>query len=373
MRINTTLLALMFLLAAGSVFAIDCSNPDYILCDDFEASGTHPSGLPDFRVYASYGVRHNNAGRDSPGAFSNVIMDNSAIPPYPEVPFSSQSRTIFVKYDVKVPENFFTGRGGHGYYVRNPSLPGSVTIDPQPEGGALSDFEWDEYTRTILRGSGYQRLSTPFEGAVPKNRGEWHSYQLMIVPSNRDSTAGRLKLWIDGELVLFTKTDTIPQYNQFWISNYWHSLIYVPQDNPCCDNLHEDYTAPLHPTFELFLDNLVVSPEFIEDSDNVFQIERIKYNSFSSGAFRINFDTTLSARAKIEWGESPSYGNQVENTSYDYFHSLGLSELQANRTYYLRITATDAQSRNAYYTTNFTTASDNIVPIFDFQDWKGEV
>jgi len=350
-----------------------CSDPSYIYCNDFE-SGVGPCNS--FGIAKSCGLRCQGAGKDSSCAYSELIHENEALPPYPAIRFPSQNKTLFVRYELKNPSNFFIGRGSHGYYLYDSTNRnnGSVVIDPQSEGRLLHYLEWDDYTTTLLRGSGYQRMSTSFQGFEPRQRGQWHSYQLMVVPSNKDPNIGRLKLWIDGELAVYTKTDTIPQYDTFWISNYWHSLIYIAQDNPCCGNLHESHTAPLHPPFELLLDNVVVAPEYIEKGNDAFKIERTKFWNFTTpGAFKVNFDTTLQAKGKIEWGETSSYGRVTEEASSGYFHTMEVSGLAPRKTYYFRITAADKNNRTTSWSSTFQTPADNLVPDFNLPDWKGEV
>lgn len=351
---------------------LDCTNwqtvhPDWFYCQDFENGN---GGLGDFNIASSNGVRCNSAGQDSSCAYSNVIRDNYGIPPYPDVTtYAAKTQPFFVKYSVKVPENFYTGPGSHGYYLHGSG--GAAVIDPFPGYGAMNNLEWDEYTRLRLRGSGYQRTSTSFEGFVPKQRGQWHTYQIMIIPSNEDANVGRLKVWIDGELAYYTKTDTLPSYTDFTISNYWHSNEYILKDT--LDNLFESFTAPLHPAFEILFDNLVLSNAFIEDAQNTFAIERIKYNTFSAGSLKINFDTPLSATGKVEWGPTQSYGSMTQDGGNVYFHSLTLSNLQPSTQYYLRVSATDASNRTTEYLTTFTTTSGNVIPQLQFADWKGEV
>lgn len=351
---------------------LDCTNwqslhPDWFYCQDFEHDD---GGLGTFEVASSNGVRCNNAGQNSSCAYSNIIRDNYGIPPYPDVTsYTAKTQTFFVKYSVKVPEYFFTGPGSHGYYLHGTG--GAAVIDPWPGYGAMNNIEWDEYTRILLRGSGYQRTSTSFEGFVPKQRGQWHTYQAMIVPSNSDPSVGRIKVWIDGELANDTKTDTLPSYTDFTISNYWHSNEYITKDT--LNNLFESYTAPLHPAFEILFDNLVLSNKFIEDATNTFTLERVKYNSFSAGSFKVNFDTTLPATGKIEWGQTTSYGSQAQESSASYTHSLALTNLQPSTQYYLRISATDASNRTTESLTTFTTTAGNVVPQPKFSSWQGEV
>lgn len=359
------------LVAAALLAASSEAAAEIVYQNNFETAG---GPLPNFSIAGSHGVRCEMVGRDSACAYGNVVMDNDALPPYPEVRFPRQTGTLFVRFDLKTPENFYLGRGAHGYYLYDSAdrANGMVVIDPHPEGGVLSHLERDEYTKVILRGSGYHRMSTSFEGFKPRRRGEWHSYQLMIVPSNKDPSVGRLKLWIDGELANFAKTDTVPAYDTFWISNYWHSLIYVPQDDPNYGNLHEAQTAPLHPAFELLLDNLTVATEFVESGAERYQIERVRYSGFAAGAFTVNFDTTVRATAKVEWGETAAYGNESQGAA-GYFHALNVAGLAPNRTYYLRLSAVDATGRTISSAFTFTTDAGNTVPVFTFPEWKAEV
>ncbi|MEK7518988.1 MAG: Ig-like domain repeat protein, partial [Patescibacteria group bacterium] len=351
---------------------LDCTNwktlhPDWFYCQDFENGD---GGLGNFEIARSNGVRCNSAGQNSSCAYSNIVRDNYGIPPYPDVTsYPAKTQTFFVKYSVKVPENFFTGPGSHGYYLHGTG--GAAVIDPWPGYGAMNNIEWDEYTRLLLRGSGYQRTSTSFEGFVPKQRGQWHTYQIMIVPSQQDPSVGRMKVWIDGELANDTKTDTLPSYSDFTISNYWHSNEYITKDT--LNNLFESYTAPLHPAFEILFDNLVLSNKFIEDATNTFTLERVKYNTFSAGSFKVNFDTTLPATGKVEWGQTTSYGSQAQESSAAYVHSLTLTNLQPSTQYSLRLSATDANNRTTETLTTFTTTVGNVMPQFSFSGWQGEV
>lgn len=371
-RLELSFALLLMFISWGSAQALDCTNwqashPEWFYCQDFEQGD---GGLGQFQIARSNGVRCNSAGESSSCAYSNIIRDNYGIPPYPDLTtYPAKTQTFFIKYSVKVPENFFTGPGSHGYYLHGPG--GAAVIDPFPAYGALNVLEWDEYTRLRLRGSSYSRTTTSFEGFVPKRRGEWHSYQVMLVPSNQNPAVGRLKVWIDGELAHFTKTDTLPSYSDFTISNYWHSNEYIQKDT--LDNLFESFTAPPHPAFEVMFDNVVFSNKFVEDSKNTYSIERIKYNTFTPGAFKINFDTTQSAIGKIEWGETQSYGNQAQDASVNYFHSLSVTGLQANKQYYFKISATDSTNRVVSQLGTFTTTAGNTLPQFNFAAWKGEV
>ena len=372
-----TFLCLLISASTGSLnelSAQECTNwqvshPDWIFCDDFETSPA-PSGLPDFSIYELNGIRCGGTGRSSDCSYSNIIAENNCLPPYPTVSFPMQNKTTFVYYEEKVPENFFTGRGSHGYYVFDSTNNiGSVVIDPEPENTSFLDFEWDLYTKTVLRGSSYQRMVRSFEGFEPKQRGEWHSYQLMIVPSNLDPNVGILKLWIDGELSQFAKTDTIPKFDTFWITNYWHSLEYIPKDQ--FDNFFEAYTAPFHPAFDVSFDNLIISQEYVEVGNSKFQIERVKFSNLSTGSFTVHFDTTVKSTSKVEWGETTAYGSKAENTTPGYFHSINVSGLQPSKTYYMRISAVDNDGRTV--TDNYSFNTNGAIPGFSLPDWQGEV
>jgi len=352
--------------------AFDCNNPDYVFCDDFEqAYGTRPSNLPDFSIYNRQGVRCNNHGYESSCAYSNIIFENNALPPYPEVSFDQQDGIIFAFYRVKVPENFFIGRGSHGYYiydVNDRATYGMVTVDPESEATCFEDLEWDIYTKTLLRGKGYGRMARSFEGFEPKRRGIWHTYQLMIVPSYNDANVGLLKIWIDGELAQYAKINTGPFYDTFWISNYWHTL-FVGTDGH--NNFGEAYTSPLHPAFEMAHDDLVISTSFVESGDNRFKIERVKFSDLNAGSLKVNFDTTLRTTSKVEWGESGSYGSEANNSVLDYFHSINISGLEANKNYFLKIRVTDSQDRIVEKFYEFDTY--DSFPSFSVPHWKGEV
>jgi len=179
-------------------------------------------------------------------------------------------------------------------------------MDHATDHPAWLDPEWDPHTINVLRGSGYHRVVRSFEGFEPKRRGQWHSHQVMIIPSRKDPKVGRMKVWIDGELANFCKHDTIPGYDTFWISNYWHSLGYVPRDR--FSNLFEAHTAPPHPAFEIFLDNLIISKRFIEFGPNRFQVERVRFADLKRDSFSVHFDTTASVKTiRAEWGESKRY------------------------------------------------------------------
>lgn len=342
-----------------------------IAAHDFE---TGNAGLGEFAITRSHGRRCGNVGRNSDCAYSNVIMNNNSLPAYPEIPFPRQTGPIFVYFDVKVPDNFYIGLGSHGYYLYdsyNPSN-GRIVIDPESQNRNLSDLEWDNYTTAVLRGSGYHRMARSFEGFKPRKRGEWHSYQLMVVPSNKDASVGLLKLWIDGELANFAKIDTIPAFDRFWISNYWHSIAYTGVDQ--FGNLFEDHSAPFHPPFEVLLDNIVISQGFVERGDNRHQIERVKFAALQPNGFEVHFDTTARASVKLEWGETPQYGNQVSGSALGHFHMLPVTGLAADRTYYLRLSAVNDAGTNATAEFTMRTApSGGGLPQFDLPDWTGEI
>ena len=336
---------------------------------DFESSN---AGLGEFTLARGNGRRCGNAGRDSNCAYSNLISENSSLPPFPAIPFPRQTGVTFVHFDAKLPENFYIGYGSHGYYLYDSTNRiGSIVIDPESRGRIVSALDWDNYTTVGLRGSGYQRIARSFEGFKPRQRGVWHSYQLMVTPSNRDASVGMLKLWIDGELANFAKIDTIPAIDRFWISNYWHSMEYTSKD--LFGNLFEAHTAPFHPAFEVLLDNVIISQEFIERGDNRHQIERVKFADLQSDRFTVHFDTTARSIAKLEWGETAQYGNEAPGNTAGFSHVLALNGLRANTLYYLRLSATSNSGALTTAQYSLRTSASGAYPQFNLPDWTGEI
>jgi hypothetical protein len=365
--------------AAGEAMLPDRANPNYVYCEDFEEGRARDGSLGPFRIAKRCGVRE-GAGYRSRFGFSNVLLENNGLPPYPAIRFPRQTGTIFVHYHLKAPENFYLGRANHGYYLYDSEgggrgRQGSVVMDHATDHPARLNPKWDPHTINVLRGSGYHRMVRSFEGFEPRTLGQWHAHQIMIVPSEKDPRVGRMKVWIDGELANFCRHDTIPSYDTFWISNYWHSWEYVPKDT--LSNLFEAYTAPPHPAFEILLDNLIISKRFIEFGSHRFQVERVRFTDFRPGALAVCFDTTVAAKTVLaEWGQSASYGGRttVEAADPGYFHRLAIDGLQAGKQYHLRLSATDGQGRTARSDDiTFDIGAGETVPDFRFPDWKGEV
>ena len=357
----------------------DRTNPEYVYCEDFEEGQARDGSLGPFSLAKRNGVRE-GAGYKSRFGYSNVLIENNGIPPYPVVRFPKQTGPIFVHYHLKAPPNFYLGRANHGYYVYDSEgdgrgKDGSVVKDHATDHPAWLDPEWDPHTINVLRGSGYHRMTRSFEGFEPKPRGQWHSHQIMIVPSQKDPTVGRIKVWIDGELANFCKHDTIPRYDTFWISNYWHSWEYVPKDT--LSNMFEAYTAPPHPAFEMLLDNLIISKGFIEFGPNRFQIERVRFANLQPSSFTVHFDTTVPAKTiRAEWGEvgKPARKIEVEALAPRYSHSLRIDGLEAMHSYRLRLGAADEKGREvrSEYIA-FAARSGVPYPYFELPDWAGEV
>lgn len=365
--------------AASETKAPDRSNPDYVYCEDFEEGTARDGSLPAFEIVKRCGVRE-GAGCNSRYGFSNVLIENHGIPPYPTVRFPKQDGIVFVHYHVKAPENFYLGRANHGYYLYDSEgggrgKHGSAVMDHATDHPVWLDPEWDPHTIQVLRGSGYHRMTRSFEGFEPKPRGQWHSHQVMLIPSQKDPKVGRMKVWIDGELANFCKHDTIPSCDTFWISNYWHSWEYVPKDT--LSNLFEAHTAPPHPAFEIFLDNLIVSKSFIEFGPNRFQIERVRFANFREGQFTVHFDTTVAAKSiGATWGDGGDAAGQTqaEAAAPGFFHSLPITGLKPGRQYRLQLSAVDAKGRNVQSEEfSFRTSAEQEVPDFQLPDWKGEV
>jgi len=62
-----------------------------------------------------------------------------------------------------------------------------------------------------------------------------------------------------------------------------------------------------------------------------------KFESETSAV--VAFETSERAMSMLEWGESNSYGNQINNSEQHYIHIFYLKNLSANQTYHLKITA----------------------------------
>jgi hypothetical protein len=356
----------------------DRGNPDYVLCLDFEDAAGSVSHLSAFEVAKSRGIRE-GAGYKSNRGYSTVQIENYGIPPAVGVRFPRQTGITFIHYHLRTPSYFYQGYGGHGYYFRDSKstgkLAGSSVHDPNRGQPAWFNPEWDLYTVLNLRGSGYHRITKSFEGFEPRNRGQWHSYQFMLVPSLKDPTVGRIKAWIDGELAAFCKHDTIPGYDTIFISHYWHSVEYVRKDT--CSNLFESHTAPPHPAFELFTDNIIVSKRFIEFGPNNARIERVRLAGFEAGAFKVHFDTTAAAaKIGVEWGETPRYGKQMtaDVDPPGYFHAVRVDSLKSNKTYHMRLIAQDDKGRTLRSEDiEFRTPATGNTADLRCADWKGEV
>lgn len=321
----------------------NCNDPSVAFCETWEQpTSTFTSQA--FNIAGHHGRRCGGAGFASDCSYSKIINEDHGIPPYPEVGFPQQTGTLFVHYQVRVPESFWNGVGNHGYYVRAPlDSGGNTTHDGEPNSHQALWVEYDPYNLLLMRGHGYERLTRSFEGVEPGRRGSWHSYQIMIVPSNQDANVGRIKVWIDGELALFSKINTLPAYSRFWSSDYWHSVEYVPKDT--LGNAFEKFTAPNHPAFELHLDNLVVSRRFVEFGSNRFQVERLRFAELGQTGFAVHFDSTQPGEGWVEWGQTTAYGNSVLEGASGYFHRVRLDGLGSGGSYHLRACVRDDTAR----------------------------
>ncbi|MBN1673196.1 MAG: hypothetical protein JXR37_19280 [Kiritimatiellae bacterium] len=351
----------------------DSSNPDYVLCADFE-DGKGP--LSTFSIYARHGVRA-GAGFESDFGYSNVMIENNGLPPTFTVAFPAQTNAFYIHYHVKTPANFYHGLGGHGFYIydADDAAAGKSVIDPLWSAPAWLDPDWDPFATFRLRGSGYHRITESFEGCEPGRRGQWHSYQVLIIPSENDPAVGRMKVWVDGELAAFCRHDTVPRYNRFWFGHYWHSHEYVPKDT--LSNLFEMHTAPPHPAFEVFIDNLIVSRKFVEFGPNRFRIERVRFGAFRPGGFTVYFDTSATAATvRADWGPTSAYGRSGSAAAgaHGLFHAIDVDSVAADTPYRLRLRAQDAQGRTVYSEEYaFVWPAGRGYPDFDMPDWKGEV
>lgn len=369
----------------------DRGNPDYVYCEDFESGHEQTGALPPFSISGRHGVRA-GAGYKSAYGYSNVLTENNGIPPYPEVRFPRQDGIVFVHYMVKVPSFFYLGRANHGYYLfdsKERGKWGSAVMDHATDHPVWLDPEWDPMTIHVLRGSGYHRILRSFEGFEPGMRGVWHSYQVMVVPSEKDPSVGRMKVWVDGELANFCKHDTIPAMDTFWISNYWHSWEYVPKDT--VSNVFESFTAPPHPAFEILLDNLIVSKSFIEFGPNRAQVERLRFTDLAPDAFTVRFDTTVPARkVSVLWGEEGQADWRAKATTtpaapgeLGLFHAVAIAGLEPGKRYALVVVAEDARGRRLESDPVVCTARVDTWPDFDIGregaalgavgPWRGEV
>ena len=382
--------------AAGSnaTQASQPETPDYVYCEDFETGREQHGALRPFSLTWTHGVRE-GAGYRSKYGYSNVIVENHALPPYPEVRFPREDGVIFVHYMLKAPANFYLGRANHGYYLFDSTQRkqwGSAVLDHATDHPAWLDPEWDPHTINVTRTAGYSRITRSYEGFEPKKRGEWHSHQVMIVPSKKDPAVGRMKVWIDGELANFSKHATPPAYDTFWISNYWHSLAYVPMS---MSSIFEAFTAPPHPAFEIHLDDLIISRRFIEFGPNRPQVERVRFSDLKPDSFTVSFDTTTEAKGlRARWGEGPPDATdwaaratriEAEASSPGYFHALKVTGLPPGKRLTLMVDAEDARGRPLKsHTVELTTAADRPPTLHIGESgvvdaagergaWKGEV
>ena len=333
----------------------DKGNPDYLYCEDFESGREQTGALPPFSITGRQGVRA-GAGWKSGFGYSNVLVENNGLPPYPEVRFPRHDGVLFAQYMVQVPANYYIGRGDHGYYLFDAAKGkggkdgGMAVVDHATDHRPWLDPEWDPNGFSVLRGSGYHRILRSFEGHEPGRRGQWHSYQVMIVPSQKDPAVGRMKVWVDGVLSNFCKHDTISSFDTFWISNYWHSLEYVPKDT--VSNVFESFTAPPHPAFEILLDNLIISKQFVEFGPNRAQVERLRITGLKPDALTLRFDSTVPARSiAVQWGEEGADWRKHAVTAAGtveapgYFHAVDLAGMKPGKRYALVAIVEDAKGR----------------------------
>ena len=86
----------------------DRSNPDYVYCEDFEEGRARDGSLPVFNIAKRHGVRE-GAGYKSRYGFSNVLIEDHGLPPYPRVRFLRHQGVLFVHFHLRSPENFYLG------------------------------------------------------------------------------------------------------------------------------------------------------------------------------------------------------------------------------------------------------------------------
>jgi parallel beta-helix repeat protein len=77
----------------------------------------------------------------------------------------------------------------------------------------------------------------------------------------------------------------------------------------------------------------------------------------SSDAATITWDTDEPASSKIEYGLTASYGSFEEDSTSEQSHSITLTNLTAETTYYYNITSVDASGNPATYNGQFTTTA----------------
>jgi hypothetical protein len=157
----------------------DKGNPDYLYSEDFESGREQTGALPPFSITGRHGVRA-GAGWKSGFGYSNVLVENNGLPPYPEVRFPRHDGVLFAHYMVQVPANYYIGRGDHGYYLFDSAKGkggkdgGMAVVDHATDHRPWLDPEWDPNGFSVLRGSGYHRILRSFEGHEPGRRGQWH-------------------------------------------------------------------------------------------------------------------------------------------------------------------------------------------------------
>ncbi len=369
------------LAANGAVLLPDAKNPDYVYCNDFESMRDSGELARRFDIRGTSGLRE-GAGYRSKSGYATLIAENKSLPSYPQERFPPQTGVFFVHFNMKTPRTFYLGRATHAYYIKSSKGGGSVVLDGATDHPAWLNPEWDPHTAlTVYDARGYKGpIVDPFEGMEPKLRGEWHSYQIMVIPSNKDPNVGYQKVWVDGELAVSFKAATRQDYDLFWLSNYWHSLEYSTKKG----NLHrvfEEHTAPPHPAFEIQFDNLIVSKSFIEFDRNKPQIERIRFSDLQGDALRVHFHTTVpAARIAASWkadGEAAAASSEAAVGEGDakvaYFHVLPVNGLKPNTRYELTLTAVDRRGRTLTAAAPAFTTAGGAFPSFEMPGWRCEV
>jgi len=95
-------------------------------------------------------------------------------------------------------------------------------------------------------------------------------------------------------------------------------------------------------------------------------ISNIQSENVTANSATITWATDEDATSKIEYGVSTNFGTEISNASLTIQHSITLTNLQSNTTYYLRISSTD-ETGNVALSTILTFTTESPAPVlFEF-------
>lgn len=96
----------------------------------------------------------------------------------------------------------------------------------------------------------------------------------------------------------------------------------------------------------------------------------------SSNSATITWQTDELATSRIDYGLTPSYGSYEEDLTLKQSHSITLTTLEPETTYYYKITSNDSSGNSATYSDQFTTTSilpPDLVLLLHFDEGSGGV